>query len=416
MKIIFIALCSIFILPGCAAAAFMLGVGTHIFEQNAGTDVQAVKEAGLNSIRDDFRWDAVEQKKGIFIIPQKLNDYLRMLVSESNVAPLMILDYGNDFYDKGKPVTREGIDAFANFARFSAKELSGKVNHFEIWNEWDHSKDKPVSAESYFELVRAAAPAIKSVNKNAVVLAGAATSFAMRNGWVERLVQLGVLNYADGISIHPYVHCDRDNRPEAWLDFVARFSARLKKANGGKDVPLYITETGWPSHNGACGILPEKAARYVARALLLVRTLPEVKGFWWYDLKNDGKNLEEREHNFGLLGYDYAPKPAFASLRDVAPIIINGRNFTRLRAPTGLVMVAISDDKGRKTFALWSESGEEIKVDISIARIQGASLYLQKAGAGKPGRIFLAPESMELKVDGTPQFLTGALNIIIEVK
>ncbi|HEY6873540.1 MAG TPA: hypothetical protein VI298_12535 [Geobacteraceae bacterium] len=412
MKKITVILCTIFVLvPLYARAGFILGVGVH---QNSDKNIQIVKGIGLKSVRNDFNWQGVEKEKGILTLPPSVDTYLQT-TSEASIAPLMILDYGNKFYDGGgKPVTPEGIGAFANFAKFSGTELAGKVKYFEIWNEWDHSK-YPTSAESYFELVKAAAPSIKSNNKNAVVLAGAATFDAMRNGWVEKLVQLGVLNYANGISIHPYVHCEPDNRPEAWIYSLSQFSSKLKKANGGKEVPLYITEMGWPSNNGACGSSPEKVAQYLARALLWVRTLPEVKGLWWYDLKNDGTNIADREQNFGLLDYDYAPKPAFKALRDIAPLILNGRVFTRLQAPSGLLMMSIIDANGSKSFALWSAHGNAAEVTCSIASEEKTSFSVLKVGADKA----LYPHSkknIQLTVDGTPLVFTGGIRDLRIVK
>ncbi len=407
MKRIFFALGSIFILlPVYASAGFLLGVGTHIYEPNTDNSAQVVKSIGLNSIRDDFVWNRVEKEKGNLVIPQRLDQYIQK-ASESNISPLMVLVSGNPLYDGGKkPFSPGGISAYARYAGFSANKLQGQVNLFEIWNEWDNSAE-PVSAESYFELVKATAPAIKAVNKDAIVLAGAATSSAMRNGWVERLVRLGVLSYVDGISLHPYVHCERDNRPEAFFNFVAELSAKLKKANGGKEVPLYITEMGWPSHKGACGTAPEKVGQYLARALLLVRTLPEVKGFWWYDLKNDGKKIEEREHNFGLLDYDYGPKPALHSLRDITPVILKGQTFTRLSAPAGLVMVAVTDNQGKKTFAIWSENGDDIKAVISIVPDRGAFPSARKIGSGKAG------QASKLTISSTPLVLKGRQSLKI---
>lgn len=414
MRSTIITLCFVFILiPVHAKADFILGVTTHLLEQNAEKNVQIVRDIGLNSIRDEIKWSAVEKVKGNMIIPQKSGLYMQKS-SESNISPLVVLDYGNNFYDGGKkPVSTVGIAAFARYAGFSSKQLQGQVKFFEIWNEWDHHSAEPVSAESYFEIVKAAALAIKQNNKNAIVLAGAATTAGIRNGWVEKLVQLGALKYVDGISIHPYIHCDRDKSPEVWIKFVSETSAQLQKANSGKIVPLYITEMGWPNDNGACGTAPDKAAQYLARALLLVRTLPEVKGFWWYDLKNDGLRIDEREHNYGLVGYDYAPKPAFAYLRDITPIILVGRDFARVQVPPGIVLVAITDGKGNKSFAIWSENGGEKKVNISIAGHRDTSPFLLKIGDGKSARIPLKQNVIEVTIDGTPQLFTGVQSLQI---
>jgi hypothetical protein len=273
---------------------------------------------------------------------------------------------------------------------------------------------EPKSVESYFDLVKSTAPTLKAANKNAVVLAGAATSEAMRNGWVIKLIKLGVLKYVDGVSIHPYIHCEHDNRPETWFNYVSDFSDKLKKANSGMEVPLYITEMGWPSHKGACATSPEKVAEYLVRSLLLIRTLPAVKGFWWYDLKNDGTKVEEMEHNFGLLGYDYAPKPAVNSLRDIAPIIVKGKVFSKLKTPFGLIMIAVTDDHGEKSFAIWSENGNRAKVEVAIVPSKSMSPSFFKIGSGNPSRTALSKTTSVLTADGMPLLISGVQSVVID--
>ena len=394
-------------------ASFVLGVGTHIHEQDLDRNIKIIKDIGLNSIRDDLNWRGVEKEKGKYIIPEKLNLYLDK-TKKSNIKPLIVLFNNNyNIYDKAaKPFTAKGIQAFAEFTRFSAKEFAGRVDFIEIWNEWDIGAE-PKTVESYFELVKVTAPAIKAVNTNAVVLAGVSSTDAMQNGWVAKLVHMGVLNHVDGVSIHPYIHCDLDTRPEAWFNYVSDFSDKLQKANGGKEVPLYITEMGWPSHNGACSTPPEKVAQYLARALLLIRTLPAVKGFWWYDLKNDGLKNEEIEHNFGLLGYDYSPKPAFAALRDITPFIIDGENFSRVKAPFGLVMIAVTDSTGNKSIAVWTESGNKAVVDVSIIRNAKSHVAILKIGGTKFDQIPPAKSNLTLTIDGMPLVVNGANSLTV---
>lgn len=413
MKVI-IALIAIFIFfPPNVKAEFLLGVGTHLFEQDINKNIEIMNKLGLNSFRDDYSWGAVEKEYGKLIAPAKLDAYLDNS-KKSKISPLIILDYGNRFYDGGKkPVSIEAIAGFVRYAEYVAKHNVNRANIFEIWNEWDHSAE-PVSAESYFKLVKAVAPAIKSINKHAVVLAGAATTAGIRKGWIEQLVKLGILKYVDGISIHPYIHCERDKSPEAWIKFVSETSAVLQKANGGKTVPLYITEMGWPSHNGACGTSPGTVSQYLAQTLLLVRTLPEVKGFWWYDLKNDGQKINEREHNFGLLNYDYSLKPAFSALSDIAEHVIHAKSVVRQSAPNGIVSLVITDNNGKKSFALWSEDGKNRILSLSIKHDRNLASSIIKVGTSKNMQIDKKNKVFSISLDGTPQIITGITEFQID--
>lgn len=407
-------ICSILAnLPFYAHADFLLGVTTHIAYKNQYSDfnIQAIKRIGLNSLRDEFKWGAVEKEKGIFSSPKTQFNYFSK-AAELGILPLVILDYGNLLYEKGgKPVSSESIEAFANYAKYTAKLLSGKTNHFEIWNEW-FPKPEPSSAESYFKLMQTVAPAIKEANKNAIVLTGGVTIFG---GWVERIVGFGALKYVDGIGIHPYVQCEGDNRAEVLYNYVKDISSKLNKVNGGKPVPLYITEIGWPSHTGNCSNTPEVVAQYLARGLLLVRTIPEVKGFWWYDLKNDGTNTENSEHNFGLLNYDYTPKPALAALQDIAPFVIDAESVTRMPSPTGILAIEINNISGNKDYAFWTSDAKNINVRVNIIQKGSISPTLLRVGTHHSVTVAMPPNSSNfiIPLNGTPIILSGIKDMSI---
>jgi polysaccharide biosynthesis protein PslG len=396
-------------LPAAGRASdFTLGVGTHVFGQDPARNMRALKKSGATSFRDDLLWDFVETHKGSLVIPPVLDSYLSLGAKQQTDA-LLILDYGNKFYDNGaKPVFGSSLAAYRRYAKFSSSRLAGKAKTFEIWNEWNH-KD-PKTPEAYFAFVKAVVPGIRAVNKDAILLAGAANE----KGWIEALVALGVLNYVDGISIHPYIQCEPDKSPEAWLRFVADLSNRARGANGGKAVPLYITEMGWPSNTGACGTAPEMVAQYLGRALLLVRTLPEVKGFWWYDLLNDGKLADEMEQNFGLLTIDYLEKPAFVAYQDVAPFVLKTKSAARLPAPAGIQAILLTDDAGNKSCALWSDGGKR-NASITMTARQGAATTLVKIGHSNQdqGVRSLAGSRFILPLDGTAQIITGIESIRI---
>jgi hypothetical protein len=395
---------------------FILGVGTHIGSNDLDMNVQKTAEMGLNAIRDDLCWAGVETSLGSLIMPDKMVRYTQKL-ADSNVSPLIILDYGNQFYDQGgKPASAEGIAAYVNYARFSVNSLKTTTKLFEIWNEWDLSSG-PNSPEAYFKLVQSAAPAIKAANSEAVVLAGAATTAAMRSGWVDKLVQSGVMDYVDGISIHPYVHCEGDSRPETWVNFLQGFSDNLQRINSGREVPLYITEMGWSSDTGTCGNSPELVGKYVARAMLLARTVPSLRGLWWYDLKNDGQNPAEGEHNFGLLNFDYTAKPAFNAIKDTATLIRDGRRFVRLASQSDLVIEQIDDKSGQKTFAIWTANGKQAQVRATFTRNDGGKIYKLSVGTGVREEIILPGGSNQasLLVTDNPQIIYGAQAVNFEL-
>jgi hypothetical protein len=398
-----------------AASDFYLGIGTHLYGQDITKDIFYLHQSGANSFRDDTLWYKVESLKNRYVTPAVLDNFL-LLAESNNIVPLLILDYGNKLYGNGgKPVTKEEILAFSNFADFYSKKLIGKRNILEIWNEWEHSKE-PTSPESYFELVKSVSPRIKINNKDTIVLAGSANIFG---NWTENLVRLGVLNYVDGISIHPYMHCESDSSPETWAYMLREFSERLTKANGGNRVPLYITEMGWPSHTGTCGTHPIKVAQYLVRALLLVRTFPEIKGFWWYDLVNDGNKIEEMEHNFGLLDHAFTPKPAYYSFEDISNIILSGRSFKMITSSNGLVVMEIINNHNVKEYAIWSKTNNIIKANINIVSTRGKTASIREIGyikENKMSKIIIGKTPVVIKPDDVFTIVNDIGRVIPELQ
>ena len=56
----------------------------------------------------------------------------------SDIRPLVILNYGNRFYDKGNyPVTPESIEGYKRYCGEIVRFSGGRVRLFQLWNEWD---------------------------------------------------------------------------------------------------------------------------------------------------------------------------------------------------------------------------------------------------------------------------------------
>lgn len=301
---------------------FVIGVGTHLTggKRPIERSVAMLSTGGTVSLRDDATWAAVEQRRGELHIPVHWDE----LVNEARrrgIEPLLILAYGNKFYDGGgKPHSPEAIAAFTRYAAFVAAHFKGRVSRYEIWNEWEHTTGNtlPGTPEDYVRLVRSVYPAVKKVNPEAEVLVGAVGPRGIRGGYLRRIIDLGVLEFADSLSLHTYVHCRRfGSGPDGWAAWMHEIAEELRKVSP-KAVPFYITEMGWPTHRGRCGVSPETQAEYLKRMFSLARMMPFIKGVWWYDFQDDGSDSENQEHNFGLVRPDFSEKPAFRALQTLS--------------------------------------------------------------------------------------------------
>lgn len=359
----------------CAATAddtFIIGVDTHLMNKSA-TSSKALKllqAAGVDSVRDDAYWSSAEPRRGSMKIEPAWQRYLGSAV-EHHLRPLLVLGYGNPYYDNyakpRKPLVRE---AYANYVSFVTRQLTDSVDFYEIWNEWD--KENPVDpafARDYSVLIEEAAQRIRANQRPMMILAGAVTSQGMDLGFADRLVESGILNHVDGLSLHPYVHCraDERNTPENWIGWLRRISDDLKEKTRNKTaVPLYLTEMGWPSNEGRCGGDEQIQAAFLARSFFLAQTLPNIKGMWWNGLLNDGPDSTDPEQNFGLLTQDLGIKQAYLTLKAISPTLHQFRyDAEKSREIDSQYLLRFARGSDQILVAWTAGSPRSIKVDAS---------------------------------------------------
>jgi hypothetical protein len=105
--------------------------------------------------------------------------------------------------------------------------------------------------------------------------------------------------------------------PARKSDGGAAASDPASKSDGGVMPKLWITEIGWPTpkkHPAKDAELFQAAM--VVRSAVPLLALDVVEKFIWYDLKNDGLDRIDQEHNFGIIRHDrlgLQVKPAFVA-------------------------------------------------------------------------------------------------------
>ncbi|HHG8626112.1 TPA: cellulase family glycosylhydrolase [Raoultella ornithinolytica] len=320
-----------------AVWAFEFGIGTHIanYKESSEFYIQKVKSYGFNSVRDELYWNDVEKQNGVFSIPPnraKTDHYFQNLQS-SNVSSLLVLDYGNNIHTRGGfPSNSQQIAQFASYAAWIADRYKGKVKYYEVWNEWYLGtgisswflkKAKPDDT-IYFELIKATSEAIKRIDPSAKVIAGSFNPLKKTEvEWFDNYIDMGVLKYIDGISVHPYSYGNKNIKlrtPEGNISAIDRYEQYLKNKTG-KNIDLYITEVGYPTNPSKGGVEPELAAQYMVKYTFLAKQRDYIKGIWWYTLMNSADNTSNRESNFGILMHNESEKPSAKCLKQNEQLI-----------------------------------------------------------------------------------------------
>jgi hypothetical protein len=304
----------------------ILGISVHLHQASKGDidrSIAAAADAGVTLIRWDAPWAEVELQKGSLAIP-RMWDYIVGTARNKGIESLLILDYGNKFYDGGdKPLTPVAVAAFARYAAFVANHFSGKVKFYEIWNEWElkTGNTKPGNAKSYAALVKVAYPTIKRAAPDTVLLIGTLTTASyIHSGpfgsYFEQVLRLDLGDYCDGISLHPYVHQVPGMRsPAAFKKLLGDMMLQIREAKGLAKKPIYVTEYGWTSSSDSRGVSEDLQAQYITESLDLVKSM-KLAMLVIYELRDGNNNPSDPEGHFGLVHTNWAKKPAFAAVKE----------------------------------------------------------------------------------------------------
>ena len=402
-----------------AEEPFQFGASVHVGQGRNPVQetIAALTGAGL-TFRDEVLWNRVETKRDLLNYPASLEP-LEQLVNDAvarHKPPLLILDYGNAAYDGGGMIaSREGIEAFSRYAAFVVQHFNGRVKYFEVWNEWNigmgtHPLQKR-SAESYVNLLKSAYAAIKRANPDAVVIGGVMNGFDL--DWVDAFGRADGFSYLDAFSLHPYEFwygapvmpggnsktTARDlvrkaaeftasfipaangetsfhpvpGTPESAFAKIDRVKAKVDQYAGGKGVPLYITEVGWPTNDSHFGVPESVAAAYLQRFFLLGRARPWVAGIWWYDLFDDGDDATNKEHRYGLRHHNGDSKSVYAAMTAIEEELSGPGPFTADIAADGTVSVSgtLANRKSVKIVWLGTNDFRQTRVSTTVSALMG---------------------------------------------
>lgn len=352
-------LLAVMVVMGCLIApgralAFEFGVCVHLAlgRSDASTVLRHLDQAGFTSFRDDVYWGAVEQTQGSPQWPAKFEE-VRLAVeglSTRSRSAMLILSFGNQYYDNGGLVTSPaGIEAFSRYADFVVRKFGNAVQRYEVWNEWNTgfgSKPKVDRGDpvAYVRLLAETSKAIKRANPHAMVVGGATSGVDLK--WLREFIEAGGLQHLDAISVHSYTLFRYRENPEGAINSLDRLRAMLVAASPTREIPIYVTEMGWPTSKGKHGVAERDAAKYLARFMMLTRARPWIAGVWWYDLFDDGDSDTTAEHRFGLVARDGRLKPAYLMAQKLSPLLLTDSKIESFRSQSGAYIVTGTDSAG----------------------------------------------------------------------
>lgn len=327
-KLIFMIASIFFITP---SYGFYKGVGIHLSPIIGNSDAYYgfITNVQANSFRSDYSWNKSEIKKGEYVTPSKDLDELVEKAISNGITPVLIIDYNNILYSNStvynkRIMSQSELNGYLNYFRWVVQHYKGKKIIFEVWNEWDKGYPKESgksdeSAEMYIKMIKECRNILKEYNSDSLLIAGGFNPLDSNDlNWGIKLQDKGILDYIDGYSMHPYDFNKyyTESPGKSIMKLTNAYNFMVKKDTGKHKVNFYITEVGIPSYPNS-SLSDAEISNYIKEYFHLAMAKDFIKGVWWYDLMDDGKDIKNKEHNFGLLTHDWKKKDQAAAFSNI---------------------------------------------------------------------------------------------------
>ena len=318
--------------------------------------VAMVAETGVTATRVDVFWSTVAPERPRNprdpddpaydwtrpdVIMRGMEDAGIDVIASVYSTPAWAVAGEDDEYPAAYNPNAPNADDFADFMHAFAARYRGDfapaggdgplpaVRHIEVWNEPNlggfllpqvDASGERVSIPAYAGMVRAAYPAIKDANPDAVVIVGVAgprsSSSETGTGALEWLRGLR----AEGVPLDAYSqHIYPATPPTAETDVVPTWRTvprLLDELDGfGPDIPLYITEAGYTTETTPfrdTRVTEEEQADYLIDMFSLEELqTPRVPVIVWFNLQDN------RNWPAGLIREDLSRKPSYERFLEV---------------------------------------------------------------------------------------------------
>ena len=296
----------------------------------------------------------------------------------------------------------ESMKEVTEYAEYMAKAYPF-ISHWEIGNEQDvsifwlgrkSSTGKRVQViRDYVDFLAAAYKGFKKMSPDCKVVFGGVTSGCPREFFDHSMAYKG-RNFCDIMNVH-YGR----NIPEI---------REIMKNNGLKDAPFWVTEIG----GTAGGPVFDEMRQLRADLLMTAEQFADgaVKVFK-YNLRNDGYNPAETEHNFGCITKNFMPKPNYVANATMIRLLQNAKNCRRINVTrcsfAGYLKGFEFDDvkSGKTVNFLILEGKDKAKVTLKTTEKE---LFLTDA-MGTESVLKALDGKVEFEMTRLPVFITGKI-------
>lgn len=213
-------------------------------------------------------------------------------------------NYVNRYGSRGTAMV--DLKHYGAFVQAFMTHFRHRITYVESWNEPDLLSFANFPVEDYIAIMKVFYESVKKASPEARVLTGGYTSltlpFPERSSHPDHMA-VSMAEAKGFYVIHAFHGHGSHARYVPQIIGLRKLHRRL-----GLDIPWWANETAVSAVN-----IGELAQAETLFKKLLFSWAQGAMGYNWYDLRNDGYDPKENEHNYGLITKDFYPKQAYAA-------------------------------------------------------------------------------------------------------
>lgn len=280
--------------PAVPPAKLRIGVTAHFAQGWPDVLWHALGSVHARTVREAISWRRVEARSGQYDFTAQNSGHLNRLCA-MKLPVVLVIDPRNPLYDGGMTAdTAQAQAAFGAFVAAVADRFGTCLAAIEVGNEINGAKAMTGAAashraDSHTRLMKAVWQVVKPRHPQVALLGGSVNTVG--TGFLQALFAHGLLDWVDGLAIHPY------RRSVEGLDWeLAALNAAM--ARQGKVKPLWATEFGIATSDW------HVASDYLL-SMAVMMSAAGISEAQWYALADDSSFP-----TMGLVQSDASAKPA----------------------------------------------------------------------------------------------------------
>ena len=344
------------------------GISTHMgypWYTDDPSQISILKATGASYIRDDIRWNIIENSDGSYNYT-KYDNWINEAY-ENNVDIIGILGYGSTTFmgSDSKISSEKELQHFLQFVENFATRYKGKIMYYEYWNEPNTILNTEDDVYWYIETVERLYPLLKSIDEDITLVIGAmrtdgaaSDSFKTSNEIFDIFYKNSLDQFSDVFSIHIYDY-RKDDLNNIYNRLIKEHVDLFNDYGGFQN--YFVTERGVSTFQGEGGASEEKQTS-IAVTQSVINDQYDAGIDILYMLRNRPTSTANSEtiasYNFGLLREDYTPKPAYYAMKNYYENTNGAEYIGTVDLGDGIDAHVYNKD-GKPKIIAWSNNADE---------------------------------------------------------